>query len=55
VIYESSADSNKCDIPCEADFVIDDDGAELRTISTDSGVVESSVYKKQFRQNRKEE
>ena len=32
-----------------ADFVIDDDGAELRTISTDSGVVESRVYKKQFR------
>ena len=29
------------------DFVIDDDGAELRTIATDSGVVESRVYKKQ--------
>lgn len=32
-----------------ADFVIDDDGAELRVIGTDSGVVESRVYRKQFR------
>ncbi len=32
-----------------ADFVIDDDGAELRLIFTDSGVVESRVYRKQFR------
>lgn len=38
-----------------ADFVIDDDGAELRTIATDPGVVESRVYKKQFRRGRKEE
>ena len=37
-----------------ADFVIDDDGAELRTISTDSGVIESRVYKKQFRECREE-
>lgn len=35
-----------------ADLVIDDDGAELRSISTDSGVVESRVYKKQFREGR---
>jgi hypothetical protein len=31
-----------------ADFVIDDGGAELRAIVTDSGVVESRVYRKQF-------
>jgi hypothetical protein len=31
-----------------ADFVIDEGGAELRAIVTDSGVVESRVYKKQF-------
>jgi hypothetical protein len=37
-----------------ADFVIDDDGAGLRAIATDSGVVESRVYKKQFRGGRKE-
>lgn len=30
-----------------ADFVIDDRGVELRAIGTDSGVVESRVYKKQ--------
>ncbi len=33
----------------QADFVIDDDGAEIRYIDTDSGVVESRVYHKQFR------
>ena len=38
-----------------ADFVIDDDGTELRLIFTDSGVIESRVYKKQFREARKEE
>ena len=32
-----------------ADLVIDDDGAELRLIFTDSGVVETRVYRKQFR------
>jgi hypothetical protein len=32
-----------------ADFVIDDDGAELRAIGTDSGLVETRVYRKQFR------
>ena len=31
-----------------ADFVIDDDGAEIRLIFTDSGLVESRIYKKQF-------
>ena len=31
-----------------ADFVIDEGGAELRAIVTDSGAVESRVYKKQF-------
>jgi hypothetical protein len=35
-----------------ADFVIDDDGAEFRSIGTDQGVVESRVYKKQFRGGR---
>ena len=38
-----------------ADFVIDDDGSELRLIFTDGGVVESRVYKKQFGEGRKEE
>jgi hypothetical protein len=35
-----------------ADVVIDDDGAEFRFIGTDQGVVESRVYKKQFRVGR---
>lgn len=35
-----------------ADFVIGDDGAELRAIVTESGVVESRVYSKQFRRGR---
>jgi hypothetical protein len=30
------------------DFVIDDDGAELRAIITDAGAIESLVFKKQF-------
>jgi len=33
-----------------ADFVVDRDGAELRAIGTDSGVVESRVYRKQLRE-----
>jgi len=37
-----------------ADFVIDRDGAELRAIDTDSGVVETRVYKKQFREGRED-
>jgi hypothetical protein len=32
------------------DFVIDDDGVELRTISTDPGTIETYVYRKQFRE-----
>jgi hypothetical protein len=32
-----------------ADLVIDDDGAELRAICADLGVVKSHVYKRQFR------
>lgn len=35
-----------------ADVVIDDDGAQFRSIATDQGVVESRVYKKQFRGGR---
>ena len=31
-----------------ADFVIDDDGAEIRAIITDAGAVETLVFKKQF-------
>ena len=38
-----------------ADFVIDDDGEELRVVLTDPGVVESRVYRKQFPQGRKQE
>jgi hypothetical protein len=30
------------------DFVIDDDGAEVRAIITDAGAIESIVFKKQF-------
>jgi hypothetical protein len=37
-----------------ANFVIDDDGTELRLIFTDSGVVESRVYIRQFRGGRTE-
>jgi hypothetical protein len=38
-----------------ADFVIDDDGAELRAIVTNPGSVESRVYRKQFERGRKEQ
>lgn len=38
-----------------ADFVIDDNGAELRLIFTDPGVVESRVYKKQFQVRKEKE
>ena len=38
-----------------ADFVIDDNGVEIRAIGTDSGVIETRVYKKQFRKDREEE
>jgi hypothetical protein len=34
------------------DFVIDDDGVELRTIATDAGAIETYVYRKQFRGGR---
>jgi hypothetical protein len=37
-----------------ADFVIDDHGAEIRAIGTDTGVIETRVYKKQFREGRQE-
>jgi hypothetical protein len=37
-----------------ADLVIDEDGAEIRTIGTDSGVIETRVYKKQFPGGRNE-
>jgi hypothetical protein len=36
------------------DFVIDDDGAELRAIITDTGAIESVVFKKQFPRGAKE-
>jgi hypothetical protein len=36
------------------DFVIDDDGAELRAIITDAGAIESLVFKKQFSGDRRE-
>lgn len=35
-------------ITVDVDFVIDNDGREIRAIVTDSGAVESRVYKKQF-------
>ena len=37
-----------------ADFVIADDGAELRAIVSESGVIESRVYSRQFRRGRNE-
>lgn len=30
------------------DFVIDDDGAEIRAIATGPGTIETRVYRKQF-------
>ena len=36
------------------DFVIDDDGAELRAIVTGAGTVESRVYRKQFSRGRRD-
>jgi hypothetical protein len=36
------------------DFVIDDDGAELRAIVLSAGTVESRVYREQFSRGRKE-
>lgn len=38
----------------DLDFVIDDDGTELRAIVTNAGAIESRVYKKQFPRGRKE-
>ena len=35
-------------------FVIDDDGAQLRAIVTDSGLIESRVYQSQFRSGHRE-
>ena len=37
------------------DFVIDDDGGELRAIVTGAGAVETRVYRRQFTRGRKEE
>jgi hypothetical protein len=36
------------------DFVIDDDGAEVRAIITDAGAIETVVFKKQFPRGAKE-
>ena len=36
------------DSTVHADFVIDDDGAELRAIGSDAGLIETRVYRKQF-------
>ena len=41
-------------ITVNADFVIDDDGAELRAIVLSAGAVESRVYREQFSRGRKE-
>jgi len=41
-------------ITSHADFVIDDDGEELRAIITDAGIVEGRIYKKQFPRGRKD-
>src|SRR5262245_17714294 len=36
----------------DLDFVVDDDGEELRTISTTAGSIETRVYRKQFSRGR---
>ena len=41
-------------ITSHADFVIDDNGEELRAIITDAGIVEGRIYKKQFPRGRKD-
>ncbi len=38
-----------------ADFVIDDDGTEIRAIITDAGAIESLVFKKQFPRGAKDD
>ena len=38
----------------KADFVIDDDGDEIRAIITDEGAIESIVFKKQFPDDHRE-
>jgi hypothetical protein len=38
----------------DLDFVIDDDGEELRAISTGTGAIETRVYRKQSSQGRKD-
>ena len=38
-------------LTAHVDFVIDNDGHEIRTIGTDPGVVETRVYRKQFQGN----
>jgi hypothetical protein len=42
------------DATVHAFFVIDDDGTEIRAIGTDSGLIETRVYKKQFREGRQD-
>ena len=41
-------------ITAHDDFVIDDDGVELRSIATDPGAIETYVYRKQFPGSRRE-
>jgi hypothetical protein len=43
------------DTTVHAYFVIDDDGTQLRAIGTDSGLVETRVYRKQFREDCKDQ
>ena len=42
------------DATVHADIVIDNNGAEIQTIGTDSGVIETRVYKRQFPGGRNE-
>jgi hypothetical protein len=41
-------------VTAHLDFVIDDDGTEIRAIATGPGTIETRVYRKQFQQGRKE-
>jgi hypothetical protein len=41
-------------VTAHLDFVIDDDGAELRAIATGAGTIETRVYRQQFQHGRKD-
>jgi hypothetical protein len=42
-------------VTAHLDFVIDDDGSEIRAIATGPGTIETRVYRKQFERGHKEQ